>query len=326
MEQLVHAQEGYADILARLNRASVAKHFDAYVDVPWDDPAAQIDATDPRWQRSVDDVLGGSEWYAQRPESVRARIALAFVAYQMKRGVEFENILSRGLLEFALQQPNASAAFRYAYHELIEEGQHSLMFQEFVSRSGVDVQGISGVYKLLSRTVPRLGRVFPEMFFVYVLAGEVPIDQTQRALLKRGDALHPLLRRIIQIHVTEEARHVCFAHKYLASHVGELSRPQRAQLQVVAPFVVANTARLMLRPPLSFTRDQGIPDHVMREVYAGDAYRKYLSDAVRPLYETFRALGLAPAATAPLWRVQGILAPQTGRSALPSAGKPLLTK
>jgi hypothetical protein len=179
---------------------------------------------------------------------------------------------------------------------------------------------------LLARTVPRLARVFPAMFFVYVLAGEVPIDQVQRNVLRRGDALHPLYRRIVQIHVTEEARHVCFAHKYLASHLGALSRWQRLQLQLVAPFVVAQTARLMLRPPLSFMRSQGIPNHATRALYASTSYRTYVSNAVRPLYETCRDLGLAPAATAHLWRLQGVLTAQSGRSALPSPNKPLLTK
>jgi len=324
-QQLAHAKEGYTDILARLNRASVAKHFDAYVDVPWDDPAAQVEPSDPRWQASVEPILSGSAWYQSQPAHVRARIALAFIAYQMKRGVEFENVLSRGLLEFALEQPNGSPAFRYAYHELIEEGQHSLMFQEFVNRSGADVPPMSAGYRLLARTVPRLGRVFPELFFMYVLAGEVPIDQTQRAVLRKGDAIHPLVRRIVQIHVTEEARHVCFAHKYLASHVAELAAPRRWQLQIMAPFVAGETARLMLTPPLSFTQKLGIPDRAMREIYKSEGYRAYFADAVRPLYETFKELGLAPAATSPLWRMQGVTAAQTSRSALPSAQKPLLS-
>src|SRR3989454_8600620 len=36
-----------------------------------------------------------------------------------------------------------SPEFRYVYHEVIEEAQHSLMFQEFVNRSGFDIPGRS---------------------------------------------------------------------------------------------------------------------------------------------------------------------------------------
>ena len=53
-------------------------------------------------------------------------------------------MLKRGLLEFASTLPNGAPEFRYAYHEIIEEAQHSLMFQEFVNRSGFDAAGAAG--------------------------------------------------------------------------------------------------------------------------------------------------------------------------------------
>ena len=66
---------------------------------------------------------------------MRARIGLHMIATFMKIGLQFESVLKRGLLEFALELPNGSPEFRYAYHEVIEEAQHSLMFQEFVNRT-----------------------------------------------------------------------------------------------------------------------------------------------------------------------------------------------
>jgi hypothetical protein len=326
MEELVPTPQSYTDVLARLNRASVTKHFDAYTDVPWDDPEYQIDVRDPRWQQSAEDALGGTAWYQSQPAAERARIGLGLIAYQTKRGIEFENVLSRGLLLFALDRANRSPEFRYAYHELIEEAQHSLMFQEFVNRSGFDPQRLSGFYRHASNLTPRQARAFPELFFLYVLAGEVPIDQTQRALLRRGDALHPLQRRIMQIHVTEEARHVCFAHKYLATHLPRLSRLRRLHLQLMAPIVTSQTARLMLRPPLSYTRQLGIPDSVMREVWRSAAYREFFANAVRPLCETHRELGLLTARNAPLYALLGLDAAQFSQKALPSTTTSLVTK
>ena len=57
----------------------------------------------------------------------------------MKAGLQFESVLKRGLLEYAFRLPDGVPEFRYAYHEVIEEAQHSLMFQEFVNRAGLDV-------------------------------------------------------------------------------------------------------------------------------------------------------------------------------------------
>src|SRR6185437_288401 len=134
---------------------------------------------------------------------------------KMKLGLQFESILKRGLLEYAATLPNFSSEFRYAYHELIEEAHHSLMFQEFVNRSGFDARGLGRADLAAVRFIIRLGRRFPELFFFFVLGGEDPIDHVQRRALRSGEAIHPLLERIMRIHVTEEARHLSFARHYL---------------------------------------------------------------------------------------------------------------
>ena len=73
-----------------------------------------------------------------------------------------------------------------------------------------------------------LGARFPELFFVFVLGGEDPIDHAQRLALAERDDLHPLVRRMSQIHITEEARHLCFARSFLREHVPELTPRKRA--------------------------------------------------------------------------------------------------
>ena len=57
------------------------------------------------------------------------------------------------------------------------------------------------------------------MFFFGVLAGEEPIDHTQKNVLREGKALHPIMERVMAIHVAEEARHISFAHEYLRKRV-----------------------------------------------------------------------------------------------------------
>ncbi len=68
-------------------------------------------------------------------------------AGKMKVGLIFESILKRGLLKCAMTLPNGAPELRYAYHEVIEEAQHSLMFQEFVNRSRYDAPGLRGTRK-----------------------------------------------------------------------------------------------------------------------------------------------------------------------------------
>ena len=127
----------YQLLLRRLSHQSVVKHFDAYADVDWDAAEHRIDPEDPIWELDADDVLGATAWYRDQPQPVRARLGLHLIAAKMKIGTQFENVLQRGLLEFAWTLANGVPEFRYAYHEVIEEGQHSLMFQEFVNRTEI---------------------------------------------------------------------------------------------------------------------------------------------------------------------------------------------
>ena len=131
---------------------------------------------------------------------------------------QFEQILISGLMHYALTLPNDSPEFRYSTHEATEECHHTQMFQEFVNRTGVDVEGGSRFFRGAAAFLPLFARWVPFGFFYGVLAGEEPIDHVQKSVLRAGDDMHPLLRRIMQIHVAEEARHIGFAHQYLQHH------------------------------------------------------------------------------------------------------------
>lgn len=297
----------YTATIRRLSEKSVTKHFDAYADIAWDDPALRIDPSDARFELDADTPLGQTEWYRTQPQALRARIGLHTVVAQMKLGIEFESILSRGLLEFANRLPNGAPEFRYAYHEVIEEGQHSLMFQEFVNRSGLRARGMSGPEAFAARRVPGLARRFPELFFLFVLGGEVPIDHEQREALKKRDALHPLLRRVMQIHVTEEARHLCFAKQYLLENVPKLSRFRRFRLRVEAPLIFYGMARQMLEAPATLVREYHIPKAVVREAYTDNPVHHARTLAgLAPVRALCNKLGLIQPA---LWNALGLLPP-----------------
>ena len=308
-ERAVGSRESYDQLLARLSRQSVSKHFDAYADIPWDDPAYRIDLDDPRWELSTNDTLGATAWYREQPAAVRSRIGLHLVATFMKIGVQFENVLQRGLLEFALRLPNGSPEFRYAYHECIEEGQHSLMFQEFVNRTGFDIPGLPWWQRVGSRRVVLDARRFPALFFVFVLGGEDPIDHVQRTYLRSGREIHPLFRRIMQIHVTEEARHLCFARHYLRTRVPRLGRGARAGLALGAPLILGQMAKIMMQPSKQIIRTYGIPSAVVAEAYTrSPRHRADTLAALAKVRSLCEELGIITPWSQRVWQRSGIWA------------------
>jgi len=299
--------DAYTDLLGRLSAQSVTKHFDAYGDVAWDSPEFLIDTTDARWELDSDDPLGATAWYQGLAQETRARLGLERVASMMKIGLQFESILKRGLLEFAAELPNGSPEFRYAYHEVIEEAQHSLMFQEFVNRTGFDAAGLKPLDKLGARFVITLGRRFPPLFFVFVLGGEDPIDHVQRQELRSKRHLHPLLERIMRIHVTEEARHLSFARHYLKAQVPGLSRLRRLELGIGAPLVLSTMAQMMLKPSGQLVRRYDIPKSVLAEAYTENpSHRTETLASLRKVRRLCAELDLLGPAYRRLWRALGL--------------------
>lgn len=292
----------HLELTDKLNRMSVSKHFDAYEDVDWDAPENAIDAADPRWELGADDPIGGSDWYRALPQTTRARFGLHRSAAAMKVGWQFESVLKRGLLEHAQSLPDGSPETRYLYHEVIEEAQHSLMFMEFVRRARaaapMRLPGLPRRLGLLPvggvpQHVVRLARRFPEVFFIFVLGGEDPIDFVQRQVLGSGRVTHPLIRRIMQIHVTEEARHIGFARSYLRDRVPALPPPRRLALALAAPVVLGLMTKVMLRPSPLLVHEYQIPDAVIHNPAHAARARASLAK-VRELCVELGLLGAAP--------------------------------
>jgi hypothetical protein len=296
----------YRALLARLSDLSVTHHFDAYGDIDWDSPGFQIVPTDPRWELPSDDPLAATQWYQNLPAEQRSNVGLDRAASMMKTGIEFERILKQGLLEFTGTLPNGAAEFRYAYHEVIEECQHSLMFQEFVNRSGFDAAGLPLYARAGTRLVIALGRRFPPLFFIFVLGGEEPIDYVQRKVLRSDNDLAPVLERVMRIHVTEEARHLSFARSYLKKRAANFSAYDRLRLGIGAPIILSVMAKMMLRPSPQLVSKYAIPRAVIAEAYTNnpDSRDENLAAIrrVRKLCGEIGALGRYRV----LWRLLGL--------------------
>jgi hypothetical protein len=144
------------------------------------------------------------------------------------------------------------------------------MFQEFVNRTGYDAPGMNRGDAPAMRWIINLGRKFPQLFFLFVLGGEDPIDYVQRRELRSEREIHPLLERIMRIHVTEEARHLSFARHYLKRTVPTLSKPRKAQLGIFAPLILGQMAQLMLKPSRKLVQRYDIPKDVIDAAYTNN--------------------------------------------------------
>lgn len=295
-------EDRFEAMVGRLSKLSVNKHFDAFADVAWDDPAMAIDPADSRWELWGIDPLGRTDWYRSQPAEVRSRIGLYRLAHALHTGWQFENILQVGLLIHAMGQGNDSTQFRYLHHEVTEESQHSMMFHEFVRRSGMATRGMPPLSNLVIRPfLMAAARWNPMVLCLAALAGEEPADHVQRVQLKAGYP-HPLIERITRIHVTEEARHISFAHHYIRRSVPKMGRVRRMLLSVEFPVFMFVGAGLMVRPGPGFAKANGIPRAVMAEAYGSPDAMQLFAASVQKVRDFADDLGLMNPVSRALWR------------------------
>ncbi|WP_030212569.1 AurF N-oxygenase family protein [Streptomyces bikiniensis] len=297
------SQENYHERLRTLSEASVHIHFDAFTDIDWDNPEFAIDPKDPRWVLPAADPLGGHPWYRAQPLEVRTKIGLWRYANIVKVGMQFENVLIRGVMDYLFALPNQNPEFRYLTHEATEECHHTQMFQEFVNRAGADVPGGRRSFRVVSRFLPLAGSLIPESFFTGVLAGEEPIDHLQKAILRGGEDIHPLMRRLMQIHVAEEARHISFAHEFLRVKVPGYGRFRRGALSVAFPVIMRVLGDVIVVPDRKTAEKIGVPHWVIKDIFwkspDGEKMLRDLFSDVRMLAED---IGLMNRASRKVWR------------------------
>jgi hypothetical protein len=146
-----------------------------------------------------------------------------------------------------------------------------------------------------------------------VLGGEDPIDYVQRKELSSYRDKHPLLERIMRIHVTEEARHLSFARHYLKRTVPQLSSFRRAQLAVQAPLILGQMAQLMLKPSPQIVARYNIPQHVIDVAYTNnDRHHRETLASLGKVKKLCAELGLLKPPYTTLWTKLGLTGTRSG--------------
>jgi hypothetical protein len=259
----------YMEMLTTLSEGSVRRNFNPYTDIDWKSPEFAVTDNDPRWILPASDPLGRHPWYQAQSQERQIQIGMWRQSNVAKVGLHFESILIRGLMNYSFWVPNGSPEYRYCLHESVEECNHTMMFQEMVNHIGADVPGMPRVLKWISPVIPLVAGPLPIPFFFGVLAGEEPIDHTQKNVLREGKTLHPIMERVMAIHVAEEARHISFAHEYLRKRVPRLSRWLRFWLSLYVPLVMRVLCSAIVVPPKAFWQEFDIPREVRKELFFG---------------------------------------------------------
>ncbi|GAY17966.1 diiron oxygenase [Mycobacterium sp. shizuoka-1] len=210
----------------RLLKGSARKSYAPVVDIDWDAPVQPDTFFLPP---QVVSLYGTPMWAAMTREQQIELSRQEFINL-LSAGVWFENILNQALLRGLMHADVRSASTHYSLTELGDETRHMVMF----GRAIAAVDGKPFQPNRLQRTIINaLPLVFQkQVLWIAALVGEEIFDALQRQILDDPD-LQPIVRRIMRIHVTEEARHIQFARDGARRDVPMMRRRNRFLLATV---------------------------------------------------------------------------------------------
>jgi len=311
-ERAPQGKQSYYDALRTLSEASVRQHFRAFEDIDWDSAAYEINPDDPRFVLSDADEIGASDWYKSLPRSRQIEVGAYRFAQVAKVGRQFEQVLIAGVMHHLIGMGEGNPEFRYAMHEVTEETHHIQMFQEsvnrFVERAGISggVAGAPGWFTRLAPIVTSAGTWCPELFFIGILGGEEPIDHLQKSIMRAGGS-HPLVDRVMQIHIAEEARHIGFAHQYLEHHWPLMGPVKRRVLALLFPITMRVLCDIIMVPSKRARRDMGIPDQVAKQIWwRSEESKSLLQELFGDVRMLADRLAIRKGAAKLVWKALGI--------------------
>ncbi|MBJ8337324.1 diiron oxygenase [Antrihabitans sp. YC3-6] len=216
--------EASEKISSRLIKSSLKQSYDPWSDIDWDAPLVG-DAPFMPLHRST--LYGTDIWETLSPTQ-RVELTRHEFGSVMSTGIWFEMILMQLVLRSAYDMDPRTAHMQWALTEVADECHHSIMFGKVLARTGIPPHRHSKVLN-------ELGRVFkaitwgPSSYAAILVAEEI-LDEAQREMLS-DETIEPLIKRINQIHVTEEARHIRFAREQISDMMKQGLDPAELLIQ-----------------------------------------------------------------------------------------------
>ncbi|MGV0838377.1 AurF N-oxygenase family protein [Mycolicibacterium thermoresistibile] len=214
------------DVSERLLRGSAKKSYLPAVDLDWESP---IDP-DKFFLPPTAVSLYGTPMWAEMTRAQQIELSRQELINLLSAGVWFENILNQALLRELMHADPTTSATHYSLTELGDETRHMVMFGRTIQHIGGTPVRPRRYQRMIINALPLVFR--GPVLWIAALVGEEIFDALQRQILDDPE-LQPIVRRVMRIHVTEEARHIQFARDGARRKVPESRRIPRYLLATI---------------------------------------------------------------------------------------------
>jgi hypothetical protein len=227
----------------RLLAGSVKHSYDPDIDIDWQAPLVDGAFFSPPTRITV----YGTDLWRELSHGQRVELSRQEMVNALSVGIWFENILNQLLLRLTYNQDPTKPHVHYALTELADECRHMTMFGRLIERIGARPYRQGFVLRNFGRVLPFVLR--GPSIWVAALIGEEIFDVAQRATM-HDPQLQPLVRQVMRIHVTEEARHIRFARDDLTRRLATASWRQRALCRLTAGIGAVLLRTVLARPEM----------------------------------------------------------------------------
>ncbi|MFM9034537.1 MAG: AurF N-oxygenase family protein, partial [Mycobacterium sp.] len=247
-------------------------------------------------------LYGTPEWDAMTRDQQR-ELSRQQLVNMLSAGIWFENILNQALLREMMHTNPTARSTQYMLTELGDETRHMVMFGKTIDRVG----GIPVRPRLYQRVIINcLPFIFRgPVLWEAALIGEELFDALQRQILDDPE-LQPIVRRLMRIHVTEEARHIQFARDGLRKAAPTMPwylKILAANLHGAGgPFY-----RLLFTHPVYFHRAGLDGARMSRSARANPHFQRKCRESFAPLAAFLEEVGLMGRLGRRMWRRAGFL-------------------
>jgi hypothetical protein len=284
----------------RLLNGSVRRSYDSSVDIDWDAPLEEGKYFLPPQMSAL---YGTAMWNAMTPAQ-RIELSRHEMANLLSVGHWFENVLNQALLRMIFDGDPTSRYTHYALTEIGDECRHMLMFGRLIEKIGARPFRQHPVQAVFTKMAPYSMRGL--QLWAWALIGEEIFDTWQRRMMD-DPGMQPVVRRMMRIHVVEEARHIQWAREGVARRMKHASAWERGTVgraigfggpfmrdQLVHPAIYA---RAGLDGREAYRQAMANPNHLRVKQEGFDRLRKFLEE-----HDVFRGRARER------WRAAGFIA------------------
>lgn len=287
--------EASEKISSRLIKSAQKQSYDPWTDLDWDAPISDDKPFLPL-HRST---LYGTEMWESMTQEQRIQLTRHEAGSIASSGIWFEMILMQMILRTIYDQDPRTAHVHWALTEIADECHHSIMFGKALEKTGMPPHRHSKMFNELGRIFKSLA--WGPMSYAGILVAEEILDEAQREAMI-DDSVEPLVRRVNQIHVTEEARHIRFAREEITDMVkAGLSPADKLAQQTLCAVVGFAIAESLISPGVypAVGLDQ---KEALRQVRNNPNMHKARADWGKKVVEFMAENDLIGGPAAGLWR------------------------